>query len=647
MSKDISNEQNLLKTVIDEMTDVLVLKDEHGKFKLCNRTVARLYGTTPEEMVGKEDGDFGVPPDLNEFFKQNVLGIMARGETEVVYEQSRDSKTGEIRHFKSTKKPFKDSQGRNQILVIAHDMTEEIRAQERIEISEKRLHYVLNASQEAIWDWDIKSGDIYHNDGWFTNLGYERGELESNVQGYAQQIHDDDGAYVMQLINDHLEGKTDRYLAEYRMRCKNGSYLWVYDRGQVVERDEQGKATRMVGSFTNINERKKAEEMMFQAKQMAEIANQTKSEFLANMSHEIRTPMNGVIGMTSLLLTTQLSAEQREYLETIRSSGEALLTVINDILDFSKVEAGRLTLENLSFNLRDVALSTVDLLKLQADEKKLKLSIDISQDVPQWVVGDPGRWRQILTNLVGNAIKFTSNGSVSIKVSSKTENQKSLIKTEVIDTGIGVPVEKLNKLFQPFSQVDASTTRMFGGTGLGLLICKRISELMGGQIGVNSEIGVGSCFWFTVCFSVKENHKLNTVKSNSAFNLENLNVQKKILIVEDNMTNQKVAIAMLKKLGYIVDAVANGEEAIHQLSLLKYDLVLMDCQMPVKDGFTATREIRAGAILGREKIPIIALTANAMAEDKEACIQSGMDDFLSKPINMNELVSCLEKYLKS
>jgi PAS domain S-box-containing protein len=647
MSETNKIEQNILRTVIDEMTDILVLKDEYGKFKLCNRTVAQLYGTTPDEMVGKEDGDFGVPPELNDFFKQNVLGIMARGETEIVYEKSRDSKTGEIRHFKSTKKPFKDAQGKNQILVIAHDMTEEIRAQERIEESEKRLHYVLKAAQEAIWDWDIRTGDIYHNDGWFTNLGYERGELESNINGYSQLIHADDGPHVMKQINEHLESKTERYLAEYRMRCKNGTYLWVYDRGQIVERDEKGQATRMVGSFTNIDERKKAEEMMLQAKQMAEIANRTKSEFLANMSHEIRTPMNGVIGMTSLLLTTQLSVEQRKYLETIRSSGEALLTVINDILDFSKVEAGRLSLEQLSFNLREVALSTVDLLRLNAEEKNLKLNIDITNDTPQWVIGDPGRWRQVLTNLIGNAIKFTHQGSVQIKISSIIENQKAIIKSEVIDTGIGVPVEKLNKLFKPFSQVDASTTRMFGGTGLGLLISKRLSELMGGQIGVDSETRVGSCFWFTVIFSVIENHKAEAAQPNSVVTLLNKNNQKRILLVEDNMTNQKVAMAMLKKLGHFVDAVANGEEAIHQLSLLSYDLILMDCQMPVKDGFTTTREIRAGAVQGREKTTIIALTANAMAEDKNACLQSGMDDFMSKPINMNDLVTCLDKYFKN
>ncbi len=638
----LMRQSKLLRTVIDEMTDVLVLKDDQGRFLLANKVVADLYGTTPEAMIGKDDADFGVPAEQSEFFRQNVLSIMARGEAEVVNEESFDALSGQKRYFKSIKKPFKDEQGNNQILVIAHDMTADVEAQKQIATSELRLRYALEATQEGIWDWDVSSGAVEHNSHWYRMLGYDATDIASTVDGFSELIYTQDRDAVFAKIKAHFSGEIARYDSEHRMFCKDGSLIWVHDRGCVVEYSPAGDPLRMVGSFSNINERKLAEQALVRAKQQAEAANRSKSEFLANMSHEIRTPMNGVIGMASLLLSTKLTAEQRDYLETMHASGEALLTVINDILDFSKVESGQMTLENIVFNVRDVIHSTVDLLLLTIKNKGLSFKLTVDDSVPQQLVGDAGRWRQIITNLVGNAIKFTAKGSISIALSAKQLDSKIQLHTAVSDTGIGIAQDKRDKLFIPFSQVDASTTREFGGTGLGLSISRQLAMLMGGEIGVESETGVGSCFWFTVVMPLAALQ----VKQEETQMIELSTVQNilRILLVEDNIINQKVAIAMLRKLGHHVDSVSHGKEAIQQLALLDYDVVLMDCQMPIMDGFEATRIIRTGGKTRNAQIPIIALTANVMQEDKDACFASGMNHFISKPIQMNALSQILSQY---
>jgi PAS domain S-box-containing protein len=656
--RELLSQRALLRTVIDENPNIILLKDWNGKFLLGNRALATLYGTTPEDLLGKDDGAFNPNAEQVAFFLENVRGVMRRFEMEVVFEESTNAATGEVRYFQSIKKPLRDADGNLQILVIATDITEVRVAQLRAEESELQLKYVMEATGEGVWDWDLATGVVRHNARWAEVLGLDMACLSNSVKEFSALLHPEDKPEVMQALEACLARKS-QYRHEHRMIRPDGREIWVQDRGDVVERDAEGKAVRFVGSFSDISDRKGTERLLIEARNRAEVlneemtqtmqlvrdmardamnANRSKSEFLANMSHEIRTPMNGIIGMTQLLLDSALTDEQRSHAKAIEASGEGLMAIINDILDFSKIEAGKLALDSVDFDVHALVAEIEGLVGPRVREKRLNFQVRLGSEVPRWLQGAKQRIRQVLLNFVSNAIKFTHRGVVVIQVTVVPDAAGDLcVRFEVQDSGIGIaPADQL-ELFQPFKQVDSSNSRQYGGTGLGLSISKRLVLLMSGQIGVSSTPNQGSTFWFELPLNAvaMAAHAPAAVPVDSAEASTTERTGLSVLLVEDNVVNQTLARALLKRMGHTVTSVNNGQEAVHAVAAQAFDIVLMDCQMPVMDGFEATRRIRAGeAGQAQAGVPIVAMTANAMVGDRELCLECGMNDYVTKPIQV-------------
>jgi PAS domain S-box-containing protein len=672
-------------------------------------------------------------------------------------------------------------------LQIKRDMWNQALDSAKRNISEQRYRQLADAMPQIIWTANADGLSDYYNQRWFDYTCLTLADTEG--KGWGQVIHPDDLPKAGADWNEAVHTGRDYEIGARLKRGSDGQYRWHLVRAMPI-RNAEGKIVKWYGTCTDIDDQKELEDARNAALESARL----KSEFLANMSHEIRTPMNGVIGMTGLLLDTELSEEQREFAETIRSSGDSLLTIINDILDFSKIEAGKLQFEILDFDLGNAVEGAVELLAERARDKKIELASLIYSDVTTRLQGDPGRLRQVLTNLLGNAVKFTDKGEVILRAEKESETDDDIvIRFTISDTGIGINEAAQQRLFQAFTQADGSTTRKYGGTGLGLAISKQLVELMGGQIGVDSVPGKGCSFWFTASFtkqsceateicegttSLSDLHVLivddnatnrkilshqvsswGTVHQESdsgaralellrsaaaqghAYDLAILDLMmpgmdgfelarriksdpllaatrlvmltshglrgdggtareagvaayltkpvrqsqlfdclisvvsqpagdpgndprlldkparlitrhdlkettmmtnKLVLLAEDNIVNQKVAVRQLQKLGYRADAVANGREAVEALERIPYELVLMDCQMPEMDGYEATAEIRRREGLTKHTM-IVAMTAHALQGDRAKCIAAGMDDYISKPVKTEDLAQVLER----
>ncbi|MBC3797518.1 response regulator [Acetobacterium tundrae] len=542
-----------------------------------------------------------------------------------------------------------------------------------IELANSRqfMESVLENLQAAVYAKDLNGNYTYINRHWEEATGHKRDECIGRT---AKEVFSSDGEAYDQNDQDVIKLQENQVTEEYSIKDKQKR---TYQSTKVPMK-QNGDIVGICSISTDITQRKKMEEELFEAKILAEEAAESKSYFLANMSHEIRTPMNAILGMSYLIQKTDLSIKQQDYVNKIQQSGQHLLGIINDILDFSKIEAGKLNIESIDFKLYEVLDNLSNCNSEKCLAKNLELVFDVDPDVPNELCGDPLRIGQILINYVNNAIKFTDRGRITVRIRKDKEFSDGFqLKFEVQDTGIGLKEEQQSKLFQSFQQADISTTRKYGGTGLGLAISRKLATLMGGEVGVKSEFGKGSIFWFTTHFNVTEKVLKSNVPYPSSDNpwvmyetelgipkkscklepekrsLDSVTGQKnlqdlcnaKILLVEDNELNQEVAVEILRDVGLQVDIAANGEIAVAMVDQKKYDLVLMDMQMPVLDGLEATRQIRSNNRF--RNLPIVAMTANAMAGDREQCLAAGMNDHLPKPIVPGDLFKMLVRWIPS
>ncbi|KMT64601.1 PAS domain S-box protein [Catenovulum maritimum] len=514
----------------------------------------------------------------------------------------------------------------------------DLRVEKAKDYEQLRNHKLLEATgkmaQLGGWEFNLVNGELY----WSEQV-YKIHEIEVGTEIIVDEAINYYAPEHRQTISNAVQNCIENGASwdlQLELITALGNRIWVRATGEGIR--EQGKVVKLVGAFQDISSIKAAEEK-------AKAANKAKGEFLANMSHEIRTPINGILGMNEVLLNTQLTAQQTHYAELVAQSSRSLLNIVNDILDFSKIEAGKLSIENIRFDLVDLVESLSAGIELSAEAKGVNFQLKLMDTSVRYLMGDPTRTRQILLNLLSNAVKFTEQGEINMEVNLEQLESTKQVKVILIvsDTGIGIEQNKLDLLFDKFSQVDSSTTRLYGGTGLGLAIVKELLSLMNGSIQVDSKIGKGSCFKLEIPMQVSESQDREDELVKPVLISPNTSIEKKkILLVEDNFINQQVAKSMVENLGYLVEIAEHGEQAISMLNESEFDIILMDCQMPVMDGYDATRNIRTGHT--QAQIPIIAMTAHAMTGDKQKCLDAGMNDYISKPIDSELLENLIAKY---
>jgi PAS domain S-box-containing protein len=638
--------EDCFRIMADSSPTMLWLTDAAGSILFVNRAYREICAVTSEQVAGYQWQLAIHPDDAAEYV--GTFQRAVREHTPSRAEGRFQDAAGQWRWVFSHAEPrFSPSGEFLGHVGLSLDITGRKQAEQALHASEEKFRELAENIREVFWIMSPTTNEtIYVSPAYEEVWGRTCESLYRDPMSFTDAMHPDDLEeshlwFARQIAGELID-------SEYRIRTPDGQEKWIRDRAFPI-RDRAGQLVRVVGIAEEITERKRYQEELIQARQGAEAANQAKSRFVANMSHEIRTPINGVLGMVQLLLETELTPEQRRYATVAHSSGRTLLTLIDDILDLSKIEARKIVFENLNFDLRDTVQDVVELLRVQASEKGLSIHSRMSPEIPALLRGDAHRLRQVLTNLSSNAIKFTERGGVTLQGALESRSEGAVtVRFTVSDTGIGIGPDQVGRLFRPFTQADASTTRKYGGTGLGLAICKQLVEMMGGTIGVDSREGHGSSFWFTAVLqlalaSAGEKpgqaadagfgaHRGTSPRERTA----------RILVAEDNAVNREVALAFLGKLGYRSSAVSNGADAFEAVKSGDYDLVLMDCEMPVMDGFDATRRIRESIQTG---IPIIALTANAMQADRDRCLREGMTDYLSKPVDLEKLANVLDKWL--
>jgi len=511
------------------------------------------------------------------------------------------------------------------------------RARVRLRESEDRLQMSLEATSDGLWDWAVDAGKVYFSPGYYAMLGYEPNAFPGSYKTWMSLLHPDDRDEAVRQVREHLASGRE-FSIEFRMRTASDGWLWVMARGKTIAWTRAGRPKRMVGTHADITDRKRFEEKLVRAKEAAEAANRVKDEFIANISHEVRTPLNGVMGMLQLMQDSPLDEEQRDYVDTALHSSRNLLRVLNDLLDFSKMQAGKLDIREDPFDLAGLVAESLGFFQLQADGKGVTLEADIDLSARKHYLGDAGRIRQVLFNLVGNAVKFTDRGSITVEACElwhPEPGRKRLLFT-VRDTGIGIGEKDLARIFAPFSQVDGSLTRAYQGTGLGLPIVRKLVELMGGNCEVDSAPGKGTAIRF---FLVVGEHDAPAEAAAPAPRAAASRPRSlRLLLVEDERVNRIMARRLLERMGHTVAEAENGRDCLVLLREHSFDAVLMDVQMPLLNGLDATRAIRTAPELAPvSAIPVIGLSANAARQDRARALEAGMNEYLVKPFEQADL----------
>ena len=609
----------------------------------CNPAACEMHGYTREELVGqcidKIEGTAWAHTSGHDW----IAGLRTHRRLEGQGRHRRkDGTIFDVEYFTS----LVHVNGRELVIGMDRNATASRLAEQALRASEERWQLAVAGSDEGVWDWDLTHDVFWFSPRWKSILGYAESEIVNTRESWLSRIHPGDLPTVQLQLQAHLNHHSDRYHAEYRIQHKDGSWRWILTRGK-AHFDFDAKPVRMLGTNVDITEQKDLEDALRKAKEAAESADRAKSDFLAVMSHEIRTPMNGVIGFTNLLLETSLSAEQRDWLLTIRWSGESLVTLINDILDFSKIESGHMELDQHPVLIRRCVEEVLDLLWSKASEKKIELLHWIDEDVPEWILTDGTRLRQVLVNLVGNAIKFTAHGEVEVRVSLDAHHStdQPRIAIAVRDTGTGIPADSIDRLFKPFSQVDSSTTRKYGGTGLGLAISRRLAQLLGGEIELTHTSEKGSCFGFSINAPPAvepEGERLKVGKEK----LHVVLTGRHSLIVDDNETNRRILSSQLGRWGLINHAFERPAEALQYLQDGgAADLALLDMMMPEMHGVDLAKAL--SAIKPRSALPLVLLSSVSREELRRFNSEEVFDVILCKPVRQSALLDALQTTLAS